>query len=178
LYTWCWRSTLLAGGFGVDLFFVLSSYLITSLLVREADAAGHIDVPAFWMRRVLRIWPLYFSFVLGYALVGGISPRMTAAMSTFGGNWAMAAWGDGAGLADPLWSVSVEEQFLLSDTLDVGVFMDKSGIWIVRGGKLSIRTDVALCDSLTVRNIKIESLKPEVRNTILSKHPVELVGGD
>jgi GAF domain-containing protein len=74
---------------------------------------------------------------------------------------------------------------------DVGVFMDsvseeirgltscsKSGIWIVGGGKLSIRTDVALCDSLTIRNINIESLQPEVRNTILSKHPVELVGGD
>lgn len=82
-------------------------------------------------------------------------------------------------------------QMLLSDTLDVGSFMDrvseeirgltsclKSGIWIVGGGKLSIRTDVPLCDSLTVRNINIESLKPEVRNTILSKHPVELVGGD
>jgi plasmid stabilization system protein ParE len=82
-------------------------------------------------------------------------------------------------------------QMLLSDTLDIGVFMDsvseeirgltscpKSGIWIVGGGTLSIRTDVALCDTLTVRNIKIESLTPEVRNTILSEHPVELVGGD
>ena len=82
-------------------------------------------------------------------------------------------------------------QMLLSDTLDVGVFMDKvseeireltscpkSGIWIVGGGKLSIRTDVALCDSLTVRMINIESLKPEVRKTILSRQPVELVGGD
>jgi transcriptional regulator with GAF, ATPase, and Fis domain len=80
---------------------------------------------------------------------------------------------------------------LLSDTLDVDVFMDsvsaeirgltscpKSAIWIVSGGKLSIRTDVALCDSPIVRNINIESLKPEVRRTILSKHPVELVGGD
>ena len=82
-------------------------------------------------------------------------------------------------------------RMLLSDTLDVGVFMDsvseqirgltsclKSGIWIVGGGKLSIRTDVALCDSPIVRNINIESLEPEVRRTILSKRPVELVGGD
>jgi len=82
-------------------------------------------------------------------------------------------------------------QMLLSDTLDVGVFMDnvsaeirgltscpKSAIWIVGGGKLSIRTDVALCDGPIVRSINIESLRPEVRNTILSKHPVELVGGD
>ena len=82
-------------------------------------------------------------------------------------------------------------QMLLSDTLDVGVFMDrvsaeirgltscaKSAIWIVGGGKLSIRTDVAQCDGPIVRSINIESLRPEVRNTILSKHPVELVGGD
>jgi len=82
-------------------------------------------------------------------------------------------------------------QMLLSDTLDLDVFMHsvsaeirgltscpKSAIWIVSGGKLSIRTDVPLCDSQIVRSIDIESLEPEVRRTILSKHPVELVGGD
>ena len=113
-YAWCGRSALMAGAFGVDLFFVLSSYLITVLLVREADATGRISVPAFWMRRVLRIWPLYFSFVVACALLGGISARMAAAMSVFAGNWAMAAWGDNAGVAGPLWSVSVEEQFYLT----------------------------------------------------------------
>src|SRR5690349_12152659 len=52
-----------AGSFGVDLFFILSSFLITSLLFRERAAVGRIHVAAFWVRRALRIWPLYFVFV-------------------------------------------------------------------------------------------------------------------
>lgn len=114
---------MLAGGFGVDLFFVLSSYLITTLLMREIGATGHINVPAFWVRRAkrLRIWPLYFSFVPGCALVGAISPRMAGAMAVFAGNWAMITWGDLAGVAGPLWSVSVEEQFYLTWPLVLAV---------------------------------------------------------
>jgi peptidoglycan/LPS O-acetylase OafA/YrhL len=52
------------GAFGVDLFFALSSFLITTLLTREHHATGVIDVPAFYLRRILRIWPLYFTFLL------------------------------------------------------------------------------------------------------------------
>src|SRR5258705_826029 len=59
-----WLGAILpAGGFGVDLFFVLSSFLITTLLQREQGTQGRIDVRAFWMRRILRIWPLYFFFL-------------------------------------------------------------------------------------------------------------------
>ena len=99
---------------GVVLFFVLSSYLITSLLVREEDTTGRIDVTAFWVRRILRIWPLYLGFVFTYAAFGGLSGRMLAAFSVFSGNWAMVAWSESARLAHPLWSVSVEEQFYLA----------------------------------------------------------------
>src|SRR5271167_1278609 len=57
-----------AGAFGVDLFFVLSAYLLTELLVREGVARGTVDVRAFYLRRILRIWPLYFFFLaLAYA---------------------------------------------------------------------------------------------------------------
>src|SRR5271157_1881088 len=52
-----------AGAFGVDLFFCLSAYLITKLLLREKDLTGHLNVKAFYVRRILRIWPLYFAFV-------------------------------------------------------------------------------------------------------------------
>ena len=52
------------GAFGVDLFFALSSFLITSLLLRERNLCGNIDVSRFYVRRILRIWPLYFAFLL------------------------------------------------------------------------------------------------------------------
>jgi peptidoglycan/LPS O-acetylase OafA/YrhL len=59
-----------AGQFGVDLFFCLSAYLITELLMREKAATGRVDVSAFYIRRALRIWPLYFAFLAASYLVG------------------------------------------------------------------------------------------------------------
>ena len=56
-------STVSAGPYGVDLFFALSAYLITELLLREKKATGRLNVPAFYLRRILRIWPLYFTFL-------------------------------------------------------------------------------------------------------------------
>src|SRR5580704_10177801 len=54
-------TSLIQGGvFGVDLFFVLSAYLITELLIREKEVCGSLDVKGFYLRRILRIWPLYF----------------------------------------------------------------------------------------------------------------------
>jgi peptidoglycan/LPS O-acetylase OafA/YrhL len=51
------------GWIGVDLFFCLSAFLITKLLVMEYEQTGKINVRNFYIRRVLRIWPLYFSYI-------------------------------------------------------------------------------------------------------------------
>src|ERR1700744_123190 len=52
------------GRMGVNLFFVLSGFLISYLLLMERDASGTVSYRNFYLRRVLRIWPLY----LGYGL--------------------------------------------------------------------------------------------------------------
>ena len=52
------------GGFGVQLFFILSGYLIATLLLREEARYGRIALRAFWIRRILRIWPLYYLIVV------------------------------------------------------------------------------------------------------------------
>ena len=52
------------GELGVSLFFVLSGFLITYLLLREKDEYGKINIKFFYLRRVLRIWPLYYLVVL------------------------------------------------------------------------------------------------------------------
>jgi peptidoglycan/LPS O-acetylase OafA/YrhL len=107
-----------SGAFGVDLFFVLSAYLITELLLREREQHGAVDVPAFYLRRVLRIWPLYFGFLAALVLVARALPaeQMTPAYATgfafFCGNWLYMAHPIRT-MAAPLWSVSVEEQFYL-----------------------------------------------------------------
>lgn len=99
------------GFFGVDLFFVLSAYLLTELMVREKESSGRLDVPGFYIRRMLRIWPLYYlSLAVAFIIGGDRVILMPFAM--FVGNFATMAWTVGPALGT-LWSISVEEQFYL-----------------------------------------------------------------
>ncbi|MFI6153870.1 acyltransferase family protein [Kitasatospora sp. NPDC051170] len=50
----------LSGWIGVHVFFVVSGFLITTLMLRERDRTGRIDLRAFYIRRIFRIWPLYY----------------------------------------------------------------------------------------------------------------------
>ena len=64
-------SSFLPGGFlGVDIFFVLSGFLITSLLVSEHQASGSIRLSHFYLRRVLRLWPALVVVLLCSCLLG------------------------------------------------------------------------------------------------------------
>jgi peptidoglycan/LPS O-acetylase OafA/YrhL len=113
-------NTLIQGGvFGVDLFFVLSAYLITELLLREKEQYGSLNVRSFYLRRILRIWPLYF-FYIGISLIPAVNPnhaftlRQAAAFVFMAGNWSIIAWGWPLhSIVGPLWTVSIEEQFYL-----------------------------------------------------------------
>src|SRR6185437_4348697 len=67
-------STFGAGAYGVDLFFALSAYLITSLLLRERATTGKLDLRSFYVRRILRIWPLYLGFVVFAAITAHFLP--------------------------------------------------------------------------------------------------------
>jgi peptidoglycan/LPS O-acetylase OafA/YrhL len=108
------------GAFGVSLFFVLSSYLITELLLREKDLIGTLDVRSFYVRRILRIWPLYFAFLaLAVGLqwiVPGQHVTLRAALwfSLLAGNWFIVFHGFPSSVIFPLWSVSIEEQFYIT----------------------------------------------------------------
>lgn len=119
-----------AGAFGVDLFFTLSSFLITSLLLRECEARGRLDIPGFYARRALRIWPVYFLVTLlawcaGFVVPGEeFPPRLLASYLLFAGNWPFV-FSLVPTVAAPLWSVSIEEQFYLLWP------------WVVRGGRVA-----------------------------------------
>jgi peptidoglycan/LPS O-acetylase OafA/YrhL len=102
--------------------FLLSAFLITELLFRENDRVGTIHVRAFYMRRILRIWPLYFAAFFGLVLLGhflrGASrkdPASWLAFTFFAGNWYICRYGwIPAYPVNPLWSISVEEQFYIA----------------------------------------------------------------
>jgi peptidoglycan/LPS O-acetylase OafA/YrhL len=108
-----------AGEFGVCVFFFLSSYLITELLLREERETSTIHIPAFYVRRILRIWPLYFAMIAVGWLYGLFSPTHTvtlawgAALMLLFTNWYTVGHGYPPGFLFPLWSISLEEQFYL-----------------------------------------------------------------
>ena len=108
------------GAFGVSLFFVLSSYLITELLLREKDLIGTLDVRSFYIRRILRIWPLYFAFLALAVVLQWVVPgqhvtwRSGVWFSLLAGNWFIVFHGFPSSVIFPLWSVSIEEQFYIT----------------------------------------------------------------
>ncbi|MDB5088150.1 MAG: hypothetical protein JWR09_2144 [Mucilaginibacter sp.] len=119
-YYWGYHISLI-GVFGVPLFFFLSAFLITELLTKEQDQFGKINVKSFYIRRILRIWPLYFTFFFGMVLVthlsdkfGHISSGTQLAFSLFSGNWHITFndWLPSYPI-NPLWSISVEEQLYI-----------------------------------------------------------------
>ncbi len=109
------------GGFlGVDVFFVLSSYLITSILLREREQRGRVDYAAFYWRRFFRLAPALLLWLALIALPAAILAHQasTIPISTTGAllyfNDFLAAFTNKLGTAyDQSWSLSVEEQFYM-----------------------------------------------------------------
>jgi len=121
---------LFAGGYvGVDVFFVISGFLITSLLLREVSKRGTISLRGFYARRAIRLLPVSFVVLLATLAASWLwlpttrfrSISLDALFSTFYGiNWRLAYEGtdylNATAAPSPLqhlWSLAVEEQFYL-----------------------------------------------------------------
>lgn len=109
-----------AGAFGMCIFFMLSAYLIVTILLREKDETATVNWKSFAVRRILRIWPLYFAVLfLTYGLghfwpPAHIPGHAVFAFSILLGNAYVISHGWILGVANPLWSLSVEEQFYVA----------------------------------------------------------------
>jgi peptidoglycan/LPS O-acetylase OafA/YrhL len=107
------------GGIGVDLFFVLSGYLITTLLLDEHAADGRISLRGFYGRRVRRLAPALAAMLAIYLAISaakgqlGVAARAVAWFGFYTGNIASAYLHVDAGALGPLWSLAEEEQFYL-----------------------------------------------------------------
>ena len=109
------------GWVGVHLFLFLSAYLLTTILLSEQHASGTISIRKFYIRRSLRIWPLYFMFCVGAFVLSIVhSPAIPIEWFRFGG---LMVFIDniysGLRTYNPipytahLWTISLEEQFYL-----------------------------------------------------------------
>jgi peptidoglycan/LPS O-acetylase OafA/YrhL len=110
------------GNIGVQMFFALSGFLITSLLVEEHERFGRIRLGRFYLRRVLRLFPALVVMLLAFVAYRWLtSPRAAALAATRQALTALFYWTNWACTAGPLrsyslghtWSLGIEEQFYL-----------------------------------------------------------------
>jgi peptidoglycan/LPS O-acetylase OafA/YrhL len=143
------NATVLPGGFlGVDLFFVLSGYLITSLLIIEVKRTGRISIKQFYIRRARRLLPALFAMLLVVGAIGAfwlpqqatrLRGDLLAALGYVTNWWLIAqnssyfdTEGDRPALLTHLWSLAVEEQYYLIWPLILIVFaVLRAKRWII-----------------------------------------------
>jgi peptidoglycan/LPS O-acetylase OafA/YrhL len=114
------------GGAGVEVFFVLSGFIITYLLLAEHEQTGEVALRRFWLRRVLRLAPALLTLIVAVdalMLLGSSfsndpafvqTLRATPSVMLYFANWMVVSTQSGyLGWFGPLWSLSVEEQFYL-----------------------------------------------------------------
>lgn len=139
-----WPNRVPGGYIGVDVFFVISGFLITSHLLREVDRSGGVRLRDFWARRIRRLLPAALLVLLCSALATvlwvpqGMWPqfmREIAAAALYVENWVLAADSvdylaaeNTASPAQHYWTLSVEEQFYLAWPLLV-----LAGLFLARG---------------------------------------------
>lgn len=110
------------GRWGVELFFIISGFLITTLLLREAKARGSISLKNFYARRALRIFPLYYATLMLYVVLVAMlefGPERAAffrrlpAFMTYTANWFLDRNSGERVIFLRSWSLATEEQFYL-----------------------------------------------------------------
>ncbi len=150
-----WPAVAPAGYMGVDVFFVVSGYLITALLLREVDRTGRISLGAFYLRRARRILPAAMAVLLAVsAATLAFAPyrewnpffREIVASAFYVENWRLAADSQLPASADlestpvqHFWSLSVEEQFYLLWPLLV-----IAALWFVHRRSASLKRTLAI----------------------------------
>ena len=116
---------------GVQIFFVISGFLITGILLSELERTRRIDLVRFYFRRTLRIFPAFYVFVVAaivFSLAGftdkldarWLVPPITYSTNYFGSNW----------LLGHTWSLAIEEQFYLLWPAILLLLGKRKGVWI------------------------------------------------
>ena len=134
-----------SGGYvGVDVFFVISGFLITSLILRDLSK-GEFSIIGFWERRARRIFPALAVVVIATLIAGWflmlsfgyqVLGQSTVALTVFASNiqfWRTSGYFDPAAEENPLlhtWSLSVEEQFYLIVPVFLWLLFDCLQEWI------------------------------------------------
>jgi len=180
------------GIIGVNLFFILSGFLISYLLLIEKDTTKTVSYRNFYIRRVLRIWPLY----LGYGLIltffsPYVSERLGLGNNTdfpqmlinlvflflFSVNVQIAFLGDNKGIFEISWSVCVEEQFYLIWPILINNFRKKLPGLLVVMFLISIISRLFFCLYMPAHSAAWDYERAWDTNYLLIFDKLDLFGG-
>jgi len=133
-----WLALFDFGHLGVEIFFVLSGFLITSLIRREWEQTGGLDLKAFYIRRSLRIFPAFYAFLSICAVLvafrilrNSLADLFLAGTYLWNFRWLTASWNPNAltgshtgqtWFLGHTWSLALEEQFYLVWPLSIVIF--------------------------------------------------------
>ncbi len=151
------------GGFiGVSVFFTLSGFLITSLLLREGSGPGNIQLSRFWARRIRRLWPAAFVVVAAVIALSVSGPLVARSSDTIAATWNVTNWHVIAsgetkllqtivGPLGPTWSLAVEEQFyvVLALLLVVVLRLRRSTTWLTVAAVTGVLVPVVVSNVAT-----------------------------
>ena len=147
------------GFLGVDLFFVISGFLIVTLLIRERERKGDISLRNFYVRRSLRIFPIYYLMIFSVlAFYLAISPWKPNGLRFYGWTFLVLLTYTQDVIRTPLgnffhcWSLAMEEQFY-QFWPTVEKFATRPVRWAILGGLLALNQAInfGLCDGLILR---------------------------
>jgi peptidoglycan/LPS O-acetylase OafA/YrhL len=119
---WFMRLFHQGGWIGVDIFFTLSGFLITGLLMREYQSTGTVNLKYFWARRFLRLWPAWMVCIFAASMLTWVlavkNPQVWQSFENqiwayllFAANYSKILHGDISKFFGHLWSLAVEEHF-------------------------------------------------------------------
>lgn len=119
------------GVLGVQIFFVISGFLITTLLLDERARTGDVSLRLFYARRTLRIFPPFYLF-LGVIAIGALFGMFKVPLSNmiFAATYTMNYVSNGVWITGHVWSLSVEEQFYLVWPLTMKLAGIRRSFWI------------------------------------------------
>ncbi len=172
-----------SGNIGVDLFFIISGFLITTLLIREKEKYGQINLKNFYIRRILRIFPLYYLllffhlFLVIYVLNAKYPVESQQFLNnfkyffTYTSNWFVNRNEETRTIFYYAWSLAAEEQFYLFWPLILYICVKRSYSFLV----IIIVSLLSLLFSPSFGVVAVSS--PSVLITILSNIPLAICLG-